>query len=349
VKKKLRFFLLLILLLIGFSFCSKEELIPILGEQVLGLPFFLTTDNIIPISCRSACSGGYIIDNVGGCYAFTIQGVCWSTTPNPTTGHNKTIDKFDSDSDLPHFHSILTGLSSGTTYYIRAFASTSAGTAYGNEVSFTTPACIDPIYGSVSDIEGNAYRTIQIGTQTWMAENLRTTKFNDGSNIWTVGAYYWYNNDPVSFKDTYGALYNWHAVNTGKLCPTGWHAPSDEEWKQLEMALGMSKASADSSYVDFDVYGMGYRGTDQGTQMKATSGWSTWEGRGGNGTNTSGFSALPAGDTGWDGIYECAGVSTSYWCFGDPPIARTLGSDESKVSRAVYYTYIGFSVRCLKD
>jgi uncharacterized protein (TIGR02145 family) len=104
-----------------------------------------------------------------------------------------------------------------------------------------------------------------------MAENLRTTKFNDGSNM-TAGAYYWYNNDPVSFKDTYGALYNWYAVNTGKLCPTGWNVPSDEEFKQLEMALGMSRASADTSYVDFDVYGMGFRGTDQGTQMKATSG-----------------------------------------------------------------------------
>jgi uncharacterized protein (TIGR02145 family) len=196
----------------------------------------------------------------------------------------------------------------------------------------------DLTYDSVSDIDGNIYKTIQIGTQSWMAENLKTTRYNDGTQIpLVVGV------------GKYGALYSWYTVNTGKLCLTGWHAPSDDEWKQLEMALGMTKASADSSYVDFDVYGMGYRGTDQGTQMKATSGWSTWEGRGGNGTNTSGFSALPAGDTGWDGIYECAGVSTSYWCFGEPPIARTLGSEESKVSRAVYYKHIGFSVRCLKD
>jgi len=138
-------------------------------------------------------------------------------------------------------------------------------------------------------------------------------------------------------------------VNTGKLCPTGWHVPGDEEWKQLEMSLGMSRASADTSYTDFDVYGMGYRGTDQGTQMKANSGWIPWEGKGGNGTNTSGFSALPAGDTGWSGIYEGEGVSTSYWCSGEPPIARTLGSEESKVARAIYYKSIGFSVRCLKD
>jgi uncharacterized protein (TIGR02145 family) len=111
--------------------------------------------------------------------------------------------------------------------------------------------------------------------------------------------------------------------------------------------LGMSRASADTSYADFDVYGMGYRGTNQGTQMKATNGWIPWEGRGGNGTNTSGFSALPAGDL--DGRYDRAGVSTSYWCSGEPPIARTLGTDESKVSRAVYSRNIGFSIRCLKD
>ncbi len=262
MKKSLWFFLLMLLVLIGFSYCVKEEP-PALGTA-----------------------------NKEGSFA--------------------NEEKFTAGIDQNYFNSDLT-------------------------------------YGSVSDIEGNAYRTIQIGTQTWMAENLRTTLYNDGSNIWSGGAYYWYNNDPVSFKDTYGALYNWYAVNSGRLCPTGWHAPNDEEWKQLEMALGMTKASADSSYLDFDEYGMGYRGTDQGIQLKATIGWKSYAGKGGNGTNSSGFSALPAGDTGWDGKYECAGVGTSYWCFGDPPIARTLGSDESKVSRAIYYKHIGFSLRCLKD
>lgn len=138
-----------------------------------------------------------------------------------------------------------------------------------------------------------------------MAENLKTTRYNDDSLIPNVtdnaewiqlftGAYRWYNNDMSTYKNKYGALYNHFAINTGKLCPKGWHAPRDDDWKQLEMALGMLKASADSSYVNSDVYGMGYRGTDQGAQMKATSGWSDWEGIDGNGTNTSGFSALPA-------------------------------------------------------
>jgi len=200
----------------------------------------------------------------------------------------------------------------------------------------------DLTYGSVNDIDGNVYKTIQIGDQIWLAENLKTKRYNDGSQIPNV---IWYNPDIYyTYKNKYGILYNHYVVNTGKLCPTGWHVPTDEEWKQLEMALGMSQASADTSYWNFDVYGMGFRGTDQGTQIKAKIGWSAWEGRNGNGTNTSGFSALPAGDTGGGSV----GLCTTWWCYGDA-WARTLSSDESKISRAIYYEHYGFSVRCLKD
>ncbi len=154
------------------------------------------------------------------------------------------------DPDPKHFHSTLTGLNSGTTYYVRAFATNSEGTAYGNEISFTTPECIDQ---PCLDIDGNIYKTVQIGTQTWMAENLKTTRYNDGSPIilgnggpagytkWfdlQEGAYCWYDNDAKTYKDAYGAIYNWHAVGTGKLCPTGWHVPTYSEWTTLITFLG---------------------------------------------------------------------------------------------------------------
>jgi uncharacterized protein (TIGR02145 family) len=200
-------------------------------------------------------------------------------------------------------------------------------------------------YGSITDIDENVYKTIQIGNQTWMAENLRTTRFNNGTVIPKVR---WYDNNIGAYKNTYGALYDHYCVNTGDLCPTGWHVPTDEEWKELEMALGMTRAAADTSYLDFDVYGMGFRGTDQGTQLKAATGWSAWEGKLVLGTNASGFSALPAGDTGWDGVYECIGLSTSFWCSG-APWARTLSTEQSKISRALYFEFIGFSVRCIKN
>ena len=117
MKKRSGFFLLIILLLTGLSFCSKEELIS--EDQVIGLPFFLITNDVSTFSCERAYSGGQIIENegLGGSGVFTSQGVCWSTTPNPTTADNKTI--LDGiDPDPKHFHSTLTGLNPGTTYYV---------------------------------------------------------------------------------------------------------------------------------------------------------------------------------------------------------------------------------------
>ena len=250
MKQRSGFFLLMIFLLTGLSFCSKEEPIP--EDQVIGLPFFLITDDVNSFACERAYSGGQIIENegLGGCGIFTSQGVCWSTAPNPTTADNQTL--VDGIDLYPkHFHSTLTDLNPGTTYYVRAFATNSEGTAYGNEVSFTTPECIDQ---PCSDKDGNIYKTVQIGPQTWMAENLKTTKYNDGSLIFTgtgnpdspwsanwfgseEGAYCWYYFD-TKYKDTYGAIYNWHAVGTGKLCPTGWHVPTYSDWTTLITSLG---------------------------------------------------------------------------------------------------------------
>ena len=130
------------------------------------------------------------------------------------TSNTKTTDGTGTGS----FTSSITGLSAGTTYYLRAYATNSAGTAYGSQGSFATTNSI--VYGSVSDIDGNTYSTVTIGTQVWMAENLKTTKYKDGTAIpnvtasasWaalTTDAYSWYNNDATTYKSTYGALYNW--------------------------------------------------------------------------------------------------------------------------------------------
>ena len=97
---------------------------------------------------------------------------------------------------------------------------------------------------SIKDKDRNVYKTVIIGTQVWMAENLKTTKYKDGTaiplvtdgNAWaalSTPGYCWYNNDAATYEDTYGVLYNWYTVNTGKLCPTGWHVPSDAEWTTI--------------------------------------------------------------------------------------------------------------------
>jgi uncharacterized protein (TIGR02145 family) len=102
----------------------------------------------------------------------------------------------------------------------------------------------NPQGGTVTDIDGNVYHTVVIGNYIWFKENLKTTSYNDGTKIpnltgstdWlgsTEGAYCWYDNNESNSK-TYGALYNWYAVNTGRICPEGWRVPKDQEWKYLE-------------------------------------------------------------------------------------------------------------------
>jgi uncharacterized protein (TIGR02145 family) len=210
-----------------------------------------------------------------------------------------------------------------------------------------------------TDGDNNNYPVVEIGSENWMAENLRAESYNDstaipletGNTEWknlATPAYCWFNNDATANKDTYGALYNWYTVNTGKLCPTGWHVPTDAEWKTLEMDLGMTQEQADAS---------GPRGTDQGTQLKSTSGWV--EGGIGNGTNSTGFTAFPAGARRLDtGEFDYFGNTAVFWSsneiFGDGAICRSLWLEENTVRRAAEASYYlgkenGYSVRCLKD
>jgi uncharacterized protein (TIGR02145 family) len=207
-------------------------------------------------------------------------------------------------------------------------------------------------YGSMTDQAGNVYKTVEIGTQTWMAENLKTTKFNDNSSIpnvtgnsaWsnlTTPGYCWYNNDEATNKPLYGALYNWYAAKTGKLCPTGWHVPTDTEFKTLEMSLGMTQSQADVTL---------WRGTNEGDQMKSTTGWKTGE----NGTNTSGFSALPGGYRyHQNGVFNNIGELGYWWCFNEsaPTLGyyRRLDGNNDGVYRDGTLKAAGKYIRCVKD
>jgi uncharacterized protein (TIGR02145 family) len=203
----------------------------------------------------------------------------------------------------------------------------------------------------VTDYEGNSYSTIEIGTQTWMAENLKSAKFNDGTNIPLVPdssdwefritpAYCWYNNDSANYWYVYGALYNWYSINTAKLCPTNWHVPSDEEWKTLEISLGMPTADAESS---------GWRGTDQGTQLKSNSGWNSNE----VGANISGFTGLPGGFRFYNGKFDNFGGLGHWWSATEFNYNigwfRALISIYTKVYRNGNPKQTGFSVRCIRN
>jgi uncharacterized protein (TIGR02145 family) len=174
-----------------------------------------------------------------------------------------------------------------------------------------------------------------------MSENLRTTKYSDGTAIpnvtdntdWgnlSTGAWSHYDNDSSQYESMYGKLYNWHAVNTSKLCPIGWHVPTDSEWTVLEDYLTAN----------------GHSGAE-GTALKATSGWNS-----GGGTDDYGFLGLPGGRRTILGSFYSVGYSGYWWSSSqystNDAWYRHLESSDDYVRRSFSKRY-GFSVRCLRD
>ena len=211
--------------------------------------------------------------------------------------------------------------------------------------------------GTVIDREGNVYKTIKIGDQWWMAENLKVTTYRNGDPIphvtdngeWSdlrTGAWCAYDNDPAN-ADTYGLLYNWYAVNDSRnIAPEGWHVPTDEEWKQLEMALGMSRSEADDT---------GWRGSNEGSKLAGNADlWDNGALKNNAEFGSSGFSGLPGGyrylDNGYFGslgYYAYFWSSTEYSSYD--AWGRNLSYDSTDVYRYNYDKRLGFSVRCVRD
>ncbi len=298
----------------------------------------VTTGNITTVTVNSVDAGGNVTSDNGG--SVTQRGVCWNISGNPTISDSHTSDGAGTGS----FTSSVTGLAPGTAYYLRAYATNSAGTAYGVQTRFST---------SVADIDGNIYKTVIIGTQIWMQSDMKASKLNDNTpvpnvpdntawaNLRTPG-YSWYDNNP-SYGSTYGMLYNWYTVETGKICPSGWHVPSDNDYKTLEIYLGMTVAQADETL---------WRGTDQGTQMKSTTSWYV----DGPNTNSSGFTALAGGYRyAVDGTFNNLGTvsywwaSTEHWSDTTKGVYRRLDSGQTGVFREGVYKWGGKFIRCMKN
>ena len=222
---------------------------------------------------------------------------------------------------------------------------------------------------SCTDIDGNSYETIVLGEQIWMAENLKVTHYNDGTPIptgftnseWSNldnenGAYtvYPWDDDSASqntcngdCSEVYSNLYNWYATADDRgICPEGWHTPTDEDWMELEMYLGMSYEDAHDS---------GWRGTDQGSQLAGNADlWNSGDLENDPAFGSSGFLALPGGNRDGDGgIYISMGDSGGFWSSTAGSSYHAwfwaLGYSHSEVNRVNYYKRSGFSVRCLMD
>jgi uncharacterized protein (TIGR02145 family) len=200
-----------------------------------------------------------------------------------------------------------------------------------------------PTPQTLTDIDGNVYHTVTIGTQVWMVENLKTTKYNDGTpipqvtndtawgNLITPG-YCWYYNDGVTYKNLYGALYNWYAVNTGKLAPTGWHVPTDAEWTTLITYLGGDSVA--------------------GGKMKETT--SLWMTPNTGATNSSGFSALPGGYRYYfNGTFFLYFYCGNWWSsseyYDNFAWYRTMDCNTANATQGSDSKANGFSVRCVKN
>lgn len=322
----------------------------------------ISTISASSITTTSATTGGNISSDGGA--SITARGVIWSTSPTPTISlSTKTSD----GSGTGSFTLSLSGLSPNTTYYIRAYATNSAGTGYGDEVTFSTSnssAVMNipcPGTPSVKDIDGNTYNTVQIGTQCWTKENLKVTKYNDGTIItldasggsvgdgsgqtWSTqsyGAYSIYSNEPRTGPNAsnFGFLYNWYAaagiftaggLSSKNICPIGWHVPTENEARTLINFLGgFSVAGGKLKEVGTNYWFDPFNGNV-------------------GATNESGFSARGGGTRNSGGSYSVLKQIGFFWTsspnFEFDCANNNIGSGLSNVS----FKKIGYSIRCLKD
>ena len=300
--------------------CKRDENIP-----------YISTASISSITINAAVSGGEIKSDGGG--NVTAKGVCWSSHQNPTIADSKTNDGEGTET----FNSSITGLNPNTTYYLRAYATNSTGTGYGEQYLFCTLLDSSII---VTDLDGNIYHTVTIGTQIWMMENLQVTRFRNGDTIPDVTDYTWgslttpaycnYDNN-ANIAAIYGRLYNWYAVNDSRnICPEGWHVPSLAEWNTLIDYVGGKNIA--------------------GCRLKE-AGNTHWMEDDGDATNVCGFTALPGGWRHENGNCFYFRIHGYWWTSTTGDVyAKWVGMDGTcATSTCGTSKALGFSVRCVKD
>ena len=333
------------------------------GSEVIftaiNMPTIITT--IDGVSYNGAILTSNVISDGGA--EVIERGICWSTTPNPTPNNAHIAE----GGGLGDFTSFLSGLAYNTTYYVRAYAFNCEWAAYSNEVTFTTLAMTGacPEVPTVRDRDGNVYNTVKVGNQCWMKENLRTTKYADGTTIpqdygtYAVIASWNYPKDMASYKPMYGLLYNWPAVMRNSsssssnpsgvqgICPTGWHVPSYAEWTQLT-----NYVNSQSQYICNGIDGNIAKALSNNIGWHSSTGNVCAVGNPNSDNNSTGFSAMPAGysdRTSISHLGECAGYWSSTYATTDRAYRIKINHYLPSVDNQSDYQRYYFSVRCLKD
>lgn len=321
----------LTILISGLTFLSsckkKSEDTPVSGP----VPVLLTSgfSNILLTTAR--CTGNVTSD--GGTFVIK-RGFCWSqSNQNPTIQD----DTVASGNGAGVFSSTIKGLKGQSAFYVRAFATNTNGTGYGSILTLTT------LDSTITDIANNHYRILQIGTQVWMGENLRTTKYRNGDPVpditdateWsqrTAGACCEYDNSSAN-ANVYGMLYNWYAVNDSRnISPAGWHVPSHDEFTILLTYLG---------------------GKDIAGGKLKEPGTTHWDSPNTGATNETGFTALAGGYRSETGLFGGKGGGTTCWLSSEYGSSNAwfmqLTSNNAMFLSSVLYIKAGASLRCVRD
>lgn len=330
---KLGFPVVFCLFILLFASCKQEEVnrFDYDNNPNATLPQIVTGE-VSSITKNGAKVSASILSNGRG--TVTVSGIVWGTQRNPVVA---SANKTTNGASAGTFSSQVTGLEPYITYYVRAYATNSAGTAYGEQKEFTT------LVNTVIDVDGNEYNTIAIGNQVWMAQSLRVKHYRNGDPIaqvtdnaqWpglTSGAYGVYPGI-TDYGNLYGFLYNWYAVDDSRnIAPEGWHVPTDAEWTVLTNFLG-GVATAGGTMKDIDL------GVWMPPNLAAT--------------NSSGFKALPGGYRDVSGPFVNALAYFYVWSSTSGGAAtawsRGLVFNSAAVDVGNYPKKDGFAVRCIKD
>jgi uncharacterized protein (TIGR02145 family) len=291
----------------------------------------VSTSQVSNITALSAVCGGNVTKTGGS--TVSDRGIVWSINPTPTID---LTTKISLGRGKGEFSGTISNLEINTRYYVRSYVINPKGVAYGEEVSFTTAGDGDS-NATITDIDGNVYRTIVIGNQVWMKESLRTTRFSNGDFLgnWrsdTTRGYTLLNEDQAN-KSKYGAIYNFYTtVDPRNVCPTGWRVPSESDWTTLFNTLGGIAIA--------------------GNKMKDNSSL-LWSNISPDANNSSGFSALPGGTRDCSFNFVLVGAMAQFASTRIDPVGAkyvtTIYSGSAAAEFSWHYDCNGAYVRCIKN